>query len=93
MTTSDAELRGAGEPTAPQQPSKPTSVAPGLAPVDVGPDGHLVWRSLRDAWLTHRVVAGQETHVKGGFAWNASKYAPVFVHDEDGDPFLSFAKD
>lgn len=62
-------------------------------PVDTGPDGELLWDTLRETWLTQRVVAHEDTHVKGAYAWDASRYLPVFLTDEDGDPRLAFARE
>lgn len=87
MTTDEVSPRAAE-----RELERDTPAPQRASPVAVGPDGDVVWRPLRDAWLTHRIVAAQDTHVKGGYAWNASKYLPVVVIDEDGDPFLSFSR-
>ena len=74
-------------------------VTSGESPVDVlparvasGRRGELVWRPLTEAWLANKVAQNFELHVKGGYAWNASRYLPVFVRGEDGDAFLSFRR-
>ena len=63
-----------------------------LARVTYGPRGELLWRPLAEAWLANKVAQSFELHVKGGYAWNASRYLPVFVRGEDGDAFLSFRR-
>lgn len=61
-------------------------------PIEIGPRGKLVWDALRAAWLTHSVVASREMHVKGGYGWDAASYLPVMMMDDEGDPFLAFAR-
>lgn len=65
---------------------------PSHAPIRSGPDGELVWRHLKATWLAHHVVSGGETHVKGGYTWDASSYLPVMTLDADGQPTLGFAR-
>lgn len=62
------------------------------APIRSGPDGDLVWRHLKATWLTHHFVSDAETHVKGGYAWDASNYLPVLTLDAEGQPVLGFAR-
>ncbi|MDX1611573.1 MAG: hypothetical protein R3185_04330 [Candidatus Thermoplasmatota archaeon] len=61
-------------------------------PVEAGPNGEIVWRPLKSAWLTHHFVGQRETHIKGGYAWDTSRYLPVLSLNEDGDPILGFAR-
>ncbi len=76
--TPDALIQGPGTPT--------------HAPIRAGPKGDLVWRHLKATWLTHHFVSGEETHVKGGYTWDASSYLPVMTLDAEGQPALGFAR-
>lgn len=81
----DADQRALEEPI--QGPATPVH-----APIESGPKGELVWRHLKATWLTHHFVSGDETHVKGGYTWDASSYLPVLTLDDDGEPVLGFAR-
>lgn len=81
-----------GERPADLDASRPAGPSETPAPVEVDPDGAFVWESLCETWLAQRVVHAEETHVKGGYAWDTSSYLPVFLTDQDGDPVLAFAR-
>ncbi len=52
-----------------------------------------MWESLRDTWLTSRIMDGKEMERNGAYGWEATDYSPIIVVNEEGQARLMFARD
>lgn len=79
----------------PNTPNRAASPGPaGLAArVPTGDGERSVWESLRDTWLTSRIMDGKDMERNGAYGWEATDYSPIIVADEEGQLQLMFARD
>lgn len=60
--------------------------------LETGAATDALWGNLRRAWLTRRFFQDRDSQVGGGYAWNAERYLPAILRDEDGEPYIGFTE-